>query len=527
MHQTESEMQYEELSTMQKKPDAPRDRYFDLYDTAPVGYCTVSEKGLILDANLTAASLVGATPDELVKQSISRFFPTEDRDIYNRYRKQFFETGVLQACELRMLRLNGTIFWVRLDAAVSQDASGSPVYRIVLKDITALKQEVQVDALHTQNEIYLQILNDIDLIIYVVDIKTNEIVFINTCGRNQWGVIKSKIYWQAEYPNNDSPGEYITGSNLIGHDGNPAEGIVWEFQDAASNRWYNCRDRVIYWPDGRRVRMEIVTDITDRKRYEAETAELEAQNHQIKKAESLGRMAAAIAHHFNNQLQVVMGNLEMVINNLPPGENPVEKLYSAMQAARKASEVSCLLLTYLGQKSGKHEDVDLSEACRQSLTLFQSAAPKNMIIKAYLPSSGPVICANAGQIRHVLINLLTNAWEATRGIKKVIGLTVKTVYATDIPISLRFPVDWKPRDSVYACMEVTDAGCGITENDIEKIFDPFFSSKFTGRGLGLPVVLGIVKAHQGVVTVKSNPERGSIFRVFFPVLTEKIPVRQA
>jgi CheY-like chemotaxis protein len=146
-----------------------------------------------------------------------------------------------------------------------------------------------------------------------------------------------------------------------------------------------------------------------------------------------------------------------------------------------------------------------------------------MIIKAVFPSYGPSIRANAGQIRHVLTNLLTNAWEAAGGKKGTIGLTVKTVDASDILTSQRFPVDWKPRDPSYACLEVADAGCGIAEKDFGKIFDPFFSTKFTGRGLGLPVVLGILRAHHGAVTVESKPGRGSIFRVFFPILAEKVP----
>ena len=145
-------------------------------------------------------------------------------------------------------------------------------------------------------------------------------------------------------------------------------------------------------------RITAIRDITDRKRAEAEKAKLEAQNRQLQKAESLGRMAGAIAHHFNNQLQVVMGNLEMAMDGLPLGVNPIESLVSAMQAARKAAEVSALMLTYLGQTPGKHEPMDLSEACRQSLPLLQAAAPKGTVLKADFPSIGPVIRANAGQI---------------------------------------------------------------------------------------------------------------------------------
>jgi signal transduction histidine kinase/CheY-like chemotaxis protein len=255
-----------------------------------------------------------------------------------------------------------------------------------------------------------------------------------------------------------------------------------------------------------------------------EKAQLEAQNQQLQKAESLGRMAGAISHHFNNHLQAVMGNLEMAMDDLPGGENSIDIfLNEAMQAARKAAVVSGQMLTYLGQTFGKHEPIDLSEACRQNLTLLQAAAPKGMIFNADLPSCGPIIRANAGQINQILINLITNAWEASSENKGAIVLTVKTVSLTDIPALKRFPINWQPKESVYACLKIADEGNGIPERDIEKLFDPFFTTNFTGRGLGLPVVLGIVGAHSGGITVESELGRGSVFRIFFPASTEEIP----
>jgi two-component system, cell cycle sensor histidine kinase and response regulator CckA len=101
-------------------------------------------------------------------------------------------------------------------------------------------------------------------------------------------------------------------------------------------------------------------------------------------------------------------------------------------------------------------------------------------------------------------------------------LGVRTVPVPEIPVANCFPIDWEKEDGTYACLEVTDPGCGLPEKDIDKIFDPFFTSKFAGRGLGLPVVLGIVRAHRGVVTVESEPGRGSTFRVFFPVAAESV-----
>jgi len=267
----------------------------------------------------------------------------------------------------------------------------------------------------------------------------------------------------------------------------------------------------------------IVRDITDRKRAENENAKLEALNRQLQKHESLNRMAGAIAHHFNNQLGAVIGYLEMAIAELPPDTGLNRKLTNARKAALTAAEISGLMLTYLGHSTGKHAPLDLSEVCRQALPLLEAAASKKMVLTVDLPAPGPTISANANQIQQVLTNLFTNAWEAAGENQGTLALTVKRVAAAEIRAAHRFPISWQPEEANYACLEVADTGGGIADQDFDKLFDPFFSSKFTGRGLGLSVVLGIVKAHGGVIVVESAIGRGSVFRVFLPMAAEAVP----
>lgn len=262
-------------------------------------------------------------------------------------------------------------------------------------------------------------------------------------------------------------------------------------------------------------------DITDRLMMEEKKAELENQNRQLQKAESLGRMAASIAHTFNNQLGAVIGNLELAIDDLPRGSELFKSLTAAMQAAQKSAEVSRMMLTYLGQSFDKCERLDLSEVCRRNQTICKAALPGNVALEISLPSSGPVVMASEGQIQQIAIVLITNAGESMGKNGGTIHLSVKTVSPADIPVLHRRPVVWQPQECPYACMEVTDTGCGIEDKDIENLYDPFFTSKFIGRGLGLPVALGIVKAHNGAITVESKPGEGSTFRVFLPVSAEE------
>ena len=140
VHQIELEMQNAELRRTQEELDAQRVRYFDLYDLAPVGYCTVSGEGLLLEANLAACNLLGLTRTTLTGQLMSRFILDEDQDSYYMFRKQLFASAQPQSCELRMVKKDGSVFWVHLAATLAGGASGAPVSRIVVSDISERKQ---------------------------------------------------------------------------------------------------------------------------------------------------------------------------------------------------------------------------------------------------------------------------------------------------------------------------------------------------------------------------------------------------
>lgn len=140
VHQRELEIQNEELRRSHLELDAARARYFDLYELAPVGYFTLSEQGLILEANLAAAALLGEARGNLVKRPLSRFIFPGDNDIYYRQRRLLVETGVPQVCELRLVKKDGTPFWARLEATAAQDTAGASVYRAVMSDINDRKR---------------------------------------------------------------------------------------------------------------------------------------------------------------------------------------------------------------------------------------------------------------------------------------------------------------------------------------------------------------------------------------------------
>ncbi|MCX6233304.1 MAG: PAS domain S-box protein [Bacteroidetes bacterium] len=191
VHQIELEMQNEELRRAQVELEASRLRYFDLYDLAPVGYCTLSEKALILEANITAATLLGVASGALVKQPITRFILKDDQDIFYLYRKQLFKTGSPQVCELRMKHPDDNPVWVRIEATAALAADGMPVCRAAMSDITERKQAEEA---LKESETHLKtVLDSTPSGIIVIDAETHMIVDANPVAAKMVGVPKEKI----------------------------------------------------------------------------------------------------------------------------------------------------------------------------------------------------------------------------------------------------------------------------------------------------------------------------------------------
>src|SRR5271157_814502 len=228
--------------------------------------------GKISFMNKVAEELTGWTLEESLARPAKAIF-----NIINEFTRQEVDDPITKVLENGAIvgLANHTIL-IRGDGTeVAIDDSGAPIKDrdgnitgvvLVFRDITERRR--MEDALRIQNRTFSEVLNSLDALVYVVDMKTYEIVFINTYGQSIWGDIKGKICWQTIQEGQASPCEFCTNSQLIGPDGNPTEGVAWEFQNTVNKRWYDCRDKAIYWPDGRIVRMEIATDITEHKQAE-------------------------------------------------------------------------------------------------------------------------------------------------------------------------------------------------------------------------------------------------------------------
>jgi PAS domain S-box-containing protein len=252
-----------------------------------------------------------------------------------------------------------------------------------------------------------------------------------------------------------------------------------------------------------------------RQRAEQAARAAEERLRQMQKLESLGLMAAGVAHDFNNILVGVIGNASLVQEILPP-ENPAAELLEAVVCAgQRAARLTRQMLAYSGKGRLISERISLSDLAAEACGLAGASISKKINLRLAPGHDVPLVEADRGQTEQVLLNLVLNAAEAigcgegaisvSTGVQDVDARYVRAhPEAADLPFG------------EYVRLEVRDTGCGMDGATRAKIFDPFFSTKFAGRGLGLAAVAGIVRSHKGAILVSSQPGKGSCFTVLFP-----------
>lgn len=263
------------------------------------------------------------------------------------------------------------------------------------------------------------------------------------------------------------------------------------------------------------INEQLKQEIAERQKAEEERRQLEAKVQQAQKLESLGVMAGGIAHDFNNLLVGILSSAGVALMKLPedaPARRSIERIE---KAALRAADLTHQMLAYSGKGKFDVQAIDLSALVEEMIHLLETAISKKAVVQYDFADELPLIEADPTQIRQVIMNLITNASEALGVSHGAILISTSVVHAAPEYLAEAYYADDLP-EGQYVCLEVTDTGCGMDAGTLEKIFDPFFTTKFTGRGLGLAVVLGIVRGHRGAVIIDSHPGHGTTFSVLFP-----------
>jgi PAS domain S-box-containing protein len=262
--------------------------------------------------------------------------------------------------------------------------------------------------------------------------------------------------------------------------------------------------------------MAIARDISPSRR-------LEGQMRQTQRLESLGTLAGGIAHDFNNIVTSVLANATHAESMLSSGSPLFEVVHDIRIASERAAALNASLLAYIGQAPQQNEPTDLGAIASDAVRMLAPLVEKGVSLRLHVPEVRAQVMADPGQVSQVVVNLITNGAQAIgmRG-----GTVAVEVDVVDFPFAAssesRF-VPSPPRPGRYARVRVEDDGEGMSEAVIERIFEPFFSTKGLGRGLGLSATLGIVGQHGGALAIESEPGKGSRFQVLLPLVMGPSP----
>ena len=254
----------------------------------------------------------------------------------------------------------------------------------------------------------------------------------------------------------------------------------------------------------------------------------EAQSRHVQKLESIGVLAGGIAHDFNNLLHVVLGNADIALSNLATGSPAREPLEEVVRATLRAADLTRQLLAYSGKGAFVVRHLDLSTEVREMATLLRTSISKQATLDWELATDLPAISADPTQIRQVVMNLITNASDALGENGGTITLRTGVADLKELeqqrfgrPPHGEDPAERDGGPLVY--LEIGDTGQGMSPDTLSRIFDPFFSTKFSGRGLGLAAVMGIVRSHHGFIRIRTEVGKGTAFRVLFPAVGGTVP----
>jgi two-component system, cell cycle sensor histidine kinase and response regulator CckA len=406
--------------------------------------------------------------------------------------------------------------WLDVRAYPVFGADGN-ISRVVehIRDIS--KEKSAEIKLKQAQETLVTILDSIDAHIYVADIDSFEVLFMNKKMIDDFSAdfVGTRCY--ESFRNESKPCGHCTNKLLLDKNQNPKGAHTWQGINPLTNRWYINYDRAIKWNDGRMVRIQIATDITEAKQNENERLKMEQQLLQAQKYEAIGTLAGGIAHDFNNLLMGIQGYASLIAADLEVSHPHAKKVKSIEKYIHNATDLTKQLLGFA--RKGKYEvrPIDINELLLKSATMF-GRTKKEIRIHTKFQDPPPVVEADSSQIEQVLLNLYVNAWQAMPGSGEIYLETS----VVDLDEAFCLPHAAKP--GRYTKISITDTGVGMDKATLQRIFDPFFTTKAKSRGtgLGLASVYGIVRNHSGIVTVYSQVGHGTTFDLYLPVASQDI-----
>jgi len=409
--------------------------------------------------------------------------------------------------EMRIMRKNGERFDVRLYFSPLIDAAGQQIGWIAsMNDITEPKRaRVELERAH---ERFVTVIDGLDTAVHVADAQSREILFANRAFQHIFGFDTvgrdSALVTAACRP---APEALAFDPSDIDPATLPVEIFDGEIQHTLSGHWYHLHERAIRWVDGRTVRVQLAADITDRKHIDEVNLQQQKRLEQTSRLITMGEMASSLAHELNQPLSAIANYCAGCVKRMQAGNYKLEDLLSAMQKAsdqaERAGKIIRRMRDMVKKSDPNRQPVALAELLDEARAFADIEAQRTSTqIVVDLPENLPKIVVDRIMIEQVLLNLIKNGIEAMH----------------DTPVERRrLNISARQIDDRLLQVEVADNGHGLAEEDVEKIFAPFYTTKQEGMGIGLAICRSIIEFHQGHLWVEARREGGTVFRFTVPI----------
>ncbi|MBL8933846.1 MAG: response regulator [Archangium sp.] len=500
------------------------DRFFQ---RAPLGAFVSTVSGVLRFCNETYAGYLGHKPLHVIGRHNRELFGAALAERFEARNQQVVRSGqTAESVESFATPAGTRTFFVNLFPLPSTSPIAEPEVAGVLMDVT--DRLVAQQALARQERTMNTVLEKVNNGVWVVDADWKT-TYVNP-------VMASMLGRTAEQLLGVRPDELVRRADV--------GDVETRMRDRERGDSINASETTFLKPDGTEVftihsatplldadgkfagSVAVVMDITDQKQREHEVRRADERLREAQKLESLGVLAGGIAHDFNNLLTGILGNTSSLRDELRRAPEAAESVALIEKAATRAAELCRQMLAFSGRGHFVVKPIDLSAHIASSIELARASVDKRHALRLELASGLPLVKADTSQLSQVLLSLILNASEAIGPKPGVIAITTTVLEADTRYLQSTYLAPDLPAGR-YVCLDVTDDGEGMTPEVQTRLFEPYFSTRATGRGLGLPATLGVLRGHRGAVKVTSTPGQGTTVRVLLPAVEARTNVSPA